>query len=113
MNLHDSRPRCTYAALRKKGLVTRLAINTLNLLDDSGTAKPGHAPDGGFGRESSCARHPAAGVKRFISRALPRSARRRAQNDRKHLMELAEIELVRESHPVDVIEQVAHTNDWS
>jgi hypothetical protein len=28
-------------------------------------------------------------------------------------MELAEIDLVRESHPVDVIEQVAHANDWS
>jgi len=34
-------------------------------------------------------------------------------NDGKELMELAEIELVRESHPVDVIEQVAHANDWS
>ena len=28
-------------------------------------------------------------------------------------MELLEIELARECHPVDVIEQVAHNNDWS
>jgi hypothetical protein len=34
-------------------------------------------------------------------------------NDGIELMELAEIELVRESHPVDVIEQVANANDWS
>jgi hypothetical protein len=28
-------------------------------------------------------------------------------------MELAEVELQRDSHPVDVIEKVAHANDWS
>ena len=28
-------------------------------------------------------------------------------------MELAEIDIARQSHPVDVIEQVAHHNDWS
>ncbi|BAB49745.1 mll2674 [Mesorhizobium japonicum MAFF 303099] len=35
------------------------------------------------------------------------------QNDRKHSMELLELEFSREIHPVDVIEQVAHNNDWS
>src|SRR6187399_702956 len=28
-------------------------------------------------------------------------------------MELVELDLARDSHPVDVIEQVAHANDWS
>ena len=28
-------------------------------------------------------------------------------------MELLELEFSREIHPVDVIEQVAHNNDWS
>ena len=44
MNLCDSRFPHPYAALRKKGLVTRLCINTLNLLHDS---EPDHAPGGG------------------------------------------------------------------
>ena len=35
------------------------------------------------------------------------------QNDRKHFMELLELEFAREIHPVDVIEQVAHNNDWA
>jgi hypothetical protein len=34
-------------------------------------------------------------------------------NDRKHFIELLELEISREIHPVDVIEQVAHNNDWS
>jgi len=40
MNLRDSRCAPAYAAMRKKGLVTRLAINRLNLLNDSRRAKP-------------------------------------------------------------------------
>lgn len=35
------------------------------------------------------------------------------QNDRKHYMELIELDIAREIHPVDVIEHVAHTNDWA
>jgi hypothetical protein len=46
-------------------------------------------------------------------RAFPRSVWRRSPNDRKHFMELLELEISREIHPVDVIEQVAHNNDWS
>ena len=43
----------------------------------------------------------------------PRSVRWRSQNERKHSRELLELEFSREIHPVDVIEQVAHNNDWS
>lgn len=44
---------------------------------------------------------------------LPRSVAALLSNDRKHSMELLELEFSREIHPVDVIEQVAHNNDWS
>jgi hypothetical protein len=44
MNLCDRLCPHPNAALRKKGLASRLRINTLNLLHDSGT---GHAPGGG------------------------------------------------------------------
>jgi hypothetical protein len=33
--------------------------------------------------------------------------------DRKHFMELIELDIAREIHPVDVIEQVANSNDWA
>jgi hypothetical protein len=33
--------------------------------------------------------------------------------DKDRIMELLELEASREIHPVDVIEQVAHSNDWS
>ena len=52
MNLCDSCFPHPYAALRKKGLVTRLRINTLNLLHDS---EPDHAPGGGVRRGVCCA----------------------------------------------------------
>jgi hypothetical protein len=35
------------------------------------------------------------------------------ENDRKESMNLIDIDVARDLHPVDVIEQVAHANDWS
>src|SRR4026207_1804746 len=76
---------------------------------------PGHAPDRGSGMGNSCALPfcPSNQVALFVMCAHPWSVRWRSQNDRKHVMELAEIDLARESHPVDVIEHVANANDWS
>ena len=113
MNLCDSRFPHPYAALRKKGLVTRLRINTLNLLHDS---EPDHAP-GGEGPAWGLLRHTVlpVRVREFCSSCVPfpRSARWRSRNDRKHFMELLELEFAREIHPVDVIEHVANHNDWA
>jgi hypothetical protein len=47
-----------------------------------------------------------------LGSVLPGRAMRISDN-RKRMMELLELEASREIHPVDVIEQVANSNDWS
>ncbi len=55
MNLRDRPRRAAYAALQKKGLVTRLGINTLNLLNDSEQQNRIWCWTEGFGKGDSCA----------------------------------------------------------
>ena len=92
------------------GLFTRLAINRLKLLHDSGT---GRAPDLGVRRGSDDFELSAAPVRQQSGVCVSSAERAVAERQDIALMELLELEIAREIHPVDVIEQVAHTNDWS
>jgi hypothetical protein len=95
----------------KKGLFTRLSINTLNLLHDS---EPGHAPGMGSGRWPVAPKYCLPEFDKEIVRRVPRAERLGAPRTTGSIcMELIELEIAREIHPVDVIEQVAHTNDWA
>jgi len=50
-----------------------------------------------------------------VLRVFPPGRVRGVASDKRQerLMELAEVEFQRDSHPVDVIEKVAHANDWA
>jgi hypothetical protein len=111
MNLcakHCPHPSCVQ---HKKGLVTRLCINTLNLLHDS---ERDHAPGGG-GRLKYCVPTIPCQLrsKKMFACTLPPEWWGALPGRQEASMELVELEFAREIHPVDVIEQVAHNNEWS
>ena len=93
----------------KKGWRRDSGINRLNLLHDSELVRAGRQ---GPRRLSPSQEHRAVRTRSPRACSAERCLRR-SQNDRKHLHGTARIELARDCHPVDVIEQVAHNNDWS
>jgi len=106
---HTLPPHCD-----KKGLVTRLGINTLNLLHDS---ESGSCAGCGVRLQVVCVARfcpPEFETRLFVVCALCAERLVGAPRTTGSIcMELIELEIAREIHPVDVIEQVAHTNDWA